>query len=519
MKGFFSLFILALFIGCNGVSKVKIDGDGGSIVPTTPAPPPPPPPPVVPLSNFNYPYNELVLGNGEAMADYTPTISGDNPVFTIDPALPVGLSIDSATGVISGTPSAVLTDTTYTVTATNDENSKSFSIKLNIADSFIVDTLNDGADDDTFDGGICFSTAAAGCSLRAAIESTNVSSARMRIKLGTGTYFISTGLPALTQSAIIIGDGNDKTIIDTPGGGSAYRLFIFNTGGRVYKLSHVKIKNFGTAASPDSNGAAVLLSAGTLEESFNVYENNKSANGGVFLVSGTAILNSKYSTFQSNEGTTWGGVLHIENTAQATFEGVYATQNKSAWGGFSHASAGSVVNILNSTLYANVSTSNGVTATPGGDYVIKNSTITGNTNTGTGAAGIYFFSDSSHYDIGNSIIAHNRDSLFNSSDCHRNTGNSTLTSLGGNIISDGGGNCAGLFVGPGDQLSTDPLFSGFPADNGGYTFSMLLDSLSPAIDGGVNAECTSIDQIGTTRPLPYIGATALCDSGAIEMVQ
>ena len=39
--------------------------------------------------------------------------------YAVSPALPAGLTLDTATGVISGTPTAVTSTATYTVTATN----------------------------------------------------------------------------------------------------------------------------------------------------------------------------------------------------------------------------------------------------------------------------------------------------------------------------------------------------------------------------------------------------------------
>ncbi len=66
------------------------------------------------------PYSFTVGSSGT----WTPTINSDLLNFitniTISPALPSGLSINSSTGVISGTPTAVSASTQYTVTATWD---------------------------------------------------------------------------------------------------------------------------------------------------------------------------------------------------------------------------------------------------------------------------------------------------------------------------------------------------------------------------------------------------------------
>ena len=51
-----------------------------------------------------------------------PTVTGTK-TFTVSPALPAGLTLNAATGTVSGTPTAVSTQTTYIVTATDGTNS------------------------------------------------------------------------------------------------------------------------------------------------------------------------------------------------------------------------------------------------------------------------------------------------------------------------------------------------------------------------------------------------------------
>jgi hypothetical protein len=62
----------------------------------------------------------------------TPTVSGDVDSYAVSPALPAGLSIDTLTGVIAGTPTAVTASVTYTVTASNDHGSTDATITIAI---------------------------------------------------------------------------------------------------------------------------------------------------------------------------------------------------------------------------------------------------------------------------------------------------------------------------------------------------------------------------------------------------
>ena len=69
------------------------------------------------------------------IANLNPSISGGTvSSYSISPALPSGLSFDTATGIISGTPTIVTATATYTVTATNSGGSVSFGVVITVND-------------------------------------------------------------------------------------------------------------------------------------------------------------------------------------------------------------------------------------------------------------------------------------------------------------------------------------------------------------------------------------------------
>jgi len=56
---------------------------------------------------------------GQAISPLAPIVTGSASSYAVTPALPAGLTLNSTTGVISGTPTAVTPPTSFTVTATN----------------------------------------------------------------------------------------------------------------------------------------------------------------------------------------------------------------------------------------------------------------------------------------------------------------------------------------------------------------------------------------------------------------
>ena len=70
----------------------------------------------------------------QSITDLVPTVSGENLIFSISPSLPNGLSFDTATGIISGTPTELQSATDYEVTATNSGGSVSFIVSIAVED-------------------------------------------------------------------------------------------------------------------------------------------------------------------------------------------------------------------------------------------------------------------------------------------------------------------------------------------------------------------------------------------------
>ena len=89
----------------------------------------------IPPATITYNPNAFVETRGTAMISVTPSTTGGAVVsWSIDPALPNGLSLDTSTGEISGTPTVISELTTYTITATNTGGSLDVTIDITVND-------------------------------------------------------------------------------------------------------------------------------------------------------------------------------------------------------------------------------------------------------------------------------------------------------------------------------------------------------------------------------------------------
>ncbi|WP_263416643.1 putative Ig domain-containing protein [Terriglobus albidus] len=86
--------------------------------------------PLSPPSAFSYPQVSISATSGTAITPDVPSISGTVQAYTVAPALPQGIRLDTATGVISGTPTAVTPSAPYVITASNSSGSTTATVVI-----------------------------------------------------------------------------------------------------------------------------------------------------------------------------------------------------------------------------------------------------------------------------------------------------------------------------------------------------------------------------------------------------
>jgi hypothetical protein len=487
----------------------------------------------------------------------TPIVSGSQVTYSISPALPSGLALNTSTGVITGTPLVTFPYTQFTIVATNAGGSSSKSFYLTVGNNFTTNVSSDAGDSSPGDG-VCL-TAALNCSLRAAIEETNAGTLPSKIDLIAGTYSPSTSL-AITQPVNLVGTGIASTIIS---GSSAHNIFNVNTPGLDLTISKLKLtlgantqkggaidftgRNLvlsevdisdNTNSSASHGGGGVYFSGGRLTVTDSIFKNNTvTQTSGSFMDGGaievydglTTVSNSIFesnstaagkggaimaantititnSSFKLNTTGTNGGAVYFQS--RGVVKKSYFEANKCNFfgnGGALNFSFSSIGNeIENNTFYNNEAL--GFFGNGGAVYLtsfstakIVNNTFVGNKATGgyAGAIGL----DS------NLTIAEMTNNVFSTNTPRACSSIGTFTSLGGNLDS---ANTCSLNLAS-DLINTDPVFaSASPTNNGGFSPTFDFTIASPLFDGGVALGCPAEDQRSLPRDDGY------CDRGAFE---
>jgi fibro-slime domain-containing protein len=91
-----------------------------------------------PPAGLSYKQNPANFVVGTAITSDTAVVTGTVDSFAVSPALPAGLSLAKATGIISGTPTTASTATNYTVTARNAAGVTSVSLSITVNASIVL---------------------------------------------------------------------------------------------------------------------------------------------------------------------------------------------------------------------------------------------------------------------------------------------------------------------------------------------------------------------------------------------
>jgi hypothetical protein len=90
---------------------------------------------VEPPLSLTYSAGTAVYTMGTSIAPNIPTSAGGTiTAYAVSPALPLGLSLNASTGVISGTPTEVSSQTNYTINASNSAGMVRFAVSITVTD-------------------------------------------------------------------------------------------------------------------------------------------------------------------------------------------------------------------------------------------------------------------------------------------------------------------------------------------------------------------------------------------------
>ncbi|MCB0342579.1 MAG: putative Ig domain-containing protein [Pseudobdellovibrionaceae bacterium] len=496
---------------------------------------------------------DQIFYRGDAV-NLTPTVLGEVHSYALTPDnLPTGLSFDTRTGVISGTPTAATTALTYSLEAMGPGGFASTPFALEVGYRLVVDSTGDtlpNANDVALGDEACLD-ADNQCSLRAALqEAVALSPYTVEVSVPANTYTLTSSiqLNSISNKIFVRGVNSSSTVIDGANSTKLFYLSAVNTNAQVSYFD-MAFKN----GNGLGNGGAFYLSDGSYEFTRCLFESNlvTSGRGGAIWADPTnpVVITTEQSQFISNSASSIsnsnGGAIHVGRDDHVlTVIDSYFSGNTVGefWAGGSiggYDQPGSEIHIEGSTFIDNGKIGGGGIALLGyctkdltKNCSIKNSTfvasaqdnhlvllsyvapfgspqntwrLENNTFLSSGTLSMLYSEGAAKIDLLANVF-HNP---LSSNACETTVG---LTSLGYNIDH---ANTCGLNHST-DLASTDPLLD--PAglvDNGGYTPTVLLQFGSPAKDIIPSDQCgTLTDQRGLPRP---IGSG--CDAGAVEMQQ
>lgn len=330
------------------------------------------------------------------------------------------------------------------------------SFAQNFGKLFVVDTAADTHD--VVPGDTFCADATGRCSLRAAVEESNVTPTTRDAVIfslpNPSVIDLSLGELAITGKIAIVGPGARRlTIQRIFGTVDHFRIFRVASGVTSAILRGIKIKN-GIA---DNSGGGVLVESG-------------------------AIVTVSEASITGNAAGTGGGIANAGNLTitrsliDSNQVNIPGAENKG--GGIANLSAQSTLKVINSTLTANVGAKSGALDNLG-SVTLVNATIA--RNSASDSCTTMCNAQGGTVSVLNTIIGPDVQVLVH------NALSGGFSSLGNNIVTDARGTTGFTNGANGDQVSDsnaiDPML-GSLSNNGGDTDTLPLISGSPAIDHG-----------------------------------
>ncbi len=372
----------------------------------------------------------------------------------------------------------------------------------------------------------------------------------------TGTVKLITGEIQISKNLTIIGPGSASLAID---GNNSSRIFTILSG--TSSISGITIQH-GNAGTPgNGNRGGGIQNDGILALSDVIITGNTSDSGAGIYNSDAGTLSIQYSSISNNVANFSGGGIDndfgnmtlmnstISNNTAGVFEGgisntgILNLTNVTVSGNAATNSGGGIINcgsltLTNSTISGNRAINgvsggigNAVAITSGGilhlgTAILTNVTVSGNTAAlgggGVVNGGVIIQGNAFRTNMEMTNVTINGNSSPDGGGILNGVGDIMLRNT---IIanSPSGGNCSGIIisqgynlssdntcnlVATGDRTSTNPLL-GSLSDNGGPTFTHALLPKSPAIDAADPNNFSPTDQRGVKRPQgigPDIGA-------------